>query len=99
MARRASLGLKSRPAAARALLNGKSLLPAGVKTVDGDFVSGDTVAVKNLGGAVLGHGLVAYDSAEAQRICGKKSDAIEAVLGYPGPAEIIHRDNLVLTKG
>jgi glutamate 5-kinase len=85
--------------AAKALTSGKSLLPAGVKAADGDFVAGDAVSIKTLAGEAIGCGLISYDADEATRILGKKSDAIEAILGYSGPEEIIHRDNMVLNKG
>lgn len=82
--------------AAHALQQGKSLLPAGVKTCEGEFKSGDAVAIKSTAGQTIACGLVAYDKAEAMKIAGKHSDHIEAALGYDGPAEIIHRDNMAL---
>lgn len=84
--------------ALKALQDGKSLLPAGVKTCEGDFANGDVVSIKTRDGTVIGCGLVAYDRAEADKITGKRSDAIEATLGYAGPSEMIHRDNLVMNK-
>ncbi len=84
--------------AARALGTGKSLLPAGVKKCDGDFAKGDAVAITTLAGENIGCGLVAYDAFEAKRILGRKSDEIEGLLGYSGVEEIIHRDNMVLSK-
>jgi glutamate 5-kinase len=82
--------------AARALANGRSLLPAGVKTVEGTFERGDPVTIVGLDGAVLGRGLSAYASSDAERIAGHRSDQIEAILGWRGRDEIIHRDDLVL---
>lgn len=82
--------------AAEALRNGKSLLPAGVSSVAGQFERGDTVSVV-FGGAEIARGLVAYQSSEAQLIAGRRSSDIEALLGYVGREEIIHRDDLVVT--
>ncbi len=79
-----------------ALAAGKSLLPAGVVAVDGDFEKGDAVAVMNGHGREIGRGLIAYSAADARRIAGAKSQDIKARLGYRGPAELIHRDNLVI---
>ncbi len=82
--------------AARALGSGKSLLPAGVVKVEGRFQRGDPVAVKNGGGSVIGKGLSAYSAEDARRIAGHKSGEIEALLGYRGRDEMIHRDDLVI---
>jgi len=83
--------------AERALLTGKSLLPAGVRTVEGDFSRGDTVAVMALDGREIARGLSGYDAQEARLIAGKKSADIESVLGYAGRAAMVHRDDLVMT--
>lgn len=82
--------------AVRALLGGKSLLPAGVKAIDGDFSRGDAVRLLDDGGRLIGRGLVAYDFPEASLILGRNSREIETILGYAGRAEMIHRDDLVL---
>jgi glutamate 5-kinase len=82
--------------AAAALGRGKSLLPAGVVAVEGAFERGDAVLVKTRAGKKLGRGLVAYSSADCQRIVGHKSGEIAAILGYRGRDEMIHRDDLVL---
>jgi glutamate 5-kinase len=82
--------------AVKALRGGKSLLPAGVIRVDGDFDSGDAVAIRDAEGLEIGRGLVAYDAAEARRIMGKNSAAIEAELGVPFRSAMIHRDDLVV---
>lgn len=82
--------------AANALTGGKSLLPAGVVSVEGAFMRGDTVLIKNKTGDVLGKGLVAYDAADAARILGKKSAEIEAILGFKRRDVLIHRDDMVL---
>jgi glutamate 5-kinase len=83
--------------AASALLRGKSLLPAGVVKVDGDFSRGDAVVVHGPEGVELARGLSAYSSEAARLIRGHKSGDIEARLGYRGRDELIHRDDLVLT--
>ncbi len=83
--------------ARRALAHGKSLLPAGVTAVEGDFRRGDAVVVRALDGAEVARGLTAYSAADARRIIGHKSREIEAILGYRGREELIHRDDLVLT--
>lgn len=82
--------------AARALAQGKSLLPAGVVEVEGRFERGDAVTIKSRDGEHLGRGLVAYSAADARRIMGAKSKQIEDLLGYRGRDEMIHRDDLVL---
>ncbi|MCI2398305.1 glutamate 5-kinase [Aliiroseovarius subalbicans] len=82
--------------AARALASGKSLLPAGVTRVTGDFDRGDPVDIHGPDGTHLGAGLARYTAAEAQAIRGKRSDQIEATLGYPGRAALIHRDDMAL---
>ena len=82
--------------AARAIFSGKSLLPAGVTRVEGDFTRGDSVLIRDAGGGEIGRGLVAYDSAEAARILGRKSHEIIKLIGEPGRAELIHRDDMAL---
>jgi glutamate 5-kinase len=79
-----------------ALGTGKSLLPAGVKAVEGNFERGDAVLVKDASGKVVGRGLIAYSSGDAAKIIGRKSADIEAVLGFKGRDTLIHRDDLVL---
>ncbi|MBV9332285.1 MAG: glutamate 5-kinase [Alphaproteobacteria bacterium] len=83
--------------AVRALSEGKSLLPAGVKQIDGRFERGDAVLVRDSSGREIARGLAAYGAADAERIAGKRSLEIEAILGYRGRDEIIHRDDLALT--
>jgi glutamate 5-kinase len=85
--------------AERALLSGKSLLPAGVKRVDGAFERGDAVIIRAADGRELGLGLIAYARADAERIIGRKSGEIAAILGHAGRTELVHRDDMVLTKG
>ena len=82
--------------AARALGQGKSLLPAGVVSVTGAFGRGDPVAILGPEGEVLGKGLVRYTVAEAMAIAGHRSVQIEAILGYAGRAALIHRDDMVV---
>jgi glutamate 5-kinase len=84
--------------AVQALNSGKSLLPAGVAAVEGAFQRGDAVILKNAAGAEIGCGLCAYSLEDAQRILGHKSGEFEALLGYRGRDEMIHRDDLVLTE-
>jgi glutamate 5-kinase len=85
--------------AARALRGGASLLPVGVTRIEGAFNRGDAVMIRAGDGSELGRGLVAYDADEAMRVLGKASRDIEAVLGYPGRAEMIHRDDMALRLG
>ncbi|MBN8871294.1 MAG: glutamate 5-kinase, partial [Rhodospirillales bacterium] len=82
--------------AARALACGKSLLPAGVRAVEGTFERGDPVVVRGPDGTPLARGLSAYASSDAERIAGHRSDEIEAILGWRGRDEMVHRDDLVL---
>jgi glutamate 5-kinase len=82
--------------AARALSSGASLLPAGVTRVEGSFARGDSVVIRDARGAEIGRGLVAYDAIEAAQLVGRNSREIEAVLGAPGRAEMIHRDDMAL---
>ena len=85
--------------AARALKGGASLLPAGVVRVEGEFARGDCVVIREAEGAILGRGLVAYDWLHANRIRGRNSREIEGLLGTPGRAEMIHRDDMALAGG
>ncbi len=82
--------------AEKALASGKSLLPAGVRRVDGDFDRGDAVIIRNPAGREIGRGLIAYGSIDATRILGKKSSEIAEILGHSGRAELIHRDDMAL---
>ena len=82
--------------AAQALVNGKSLLPAGVTAVEGGFARGDCVLIRNADGGEIGRGLIAYDAIEAMRIMGRSSRDIEKLLGYAGRAAMIHRDDMAL---
>lgn len=82
--------------AVRALSDGKSLLPAGVHRIEGDFERGDPVAILDQSGVSVGAALASYRSEDAVQIAGLRSDRIADVLGYPGRAAMIHRDDLVL---
>lgn len=82
--------------AKRALMNDNSLLPAGVTAVKGDFERGDLVLIKDQSGIVIARGLTAYNSADAGLIKGLKSQDIEALLGYSGRSELVHKSDLVL---
>jgi glutamate 5-kinase len=82
--------------ALRALQDGRSLLPAGVTAARGRFDRGDTVSVLTADGTEVARGIVAYADADAARIMGRRSSEIEALLGFRGRDEMIHRDDLVL---
>jgi glutamate 5-kinase len=82
--------------AARALKRGSSLLPAGVRGVQGDFSRGDPLSVRDEAGQELARGLSAYDAEAARLIAGHRSEELESLLGWRGRDEIIHRDDLVL---
>ncbi len=83
--------------AARALREGRSLLPAGLRRVEGEFGRGDPVVIRDEGGVEVARGLSAYGHCDARRIAGHRSDAIEALLGWRGRDEIVHRDDLVVS--
>lgn len=85
--------------AAAALNKGKSLLPAGVKRIEGSFARGDAVSIVSATGAEIARGLVAYDRDDAARIAGRKTSEIENALGFRGRDEMVHRDDLVMTAG
>ncbi len=76
---------------------GKSLLPVGVKRVEGVFDIGDLVICLDPEGREIARGLSNYSAGEATKILGAKRDELMTRLGYPGEAELIHRDNLVLS--
>jgi glutamate 5-kinase len=84
--------------AVTALRRGNSLLPVGVARIDGDFARGDAVIIRGPDGAEIGRGLSAYDAEDAQKIRGRPSTDIGAILGFSGRAEMIHRDNLVVGR-
>ena len=85
-------------AAQKLQTEGKSLLPIGMTAVEGDFSRGDVIAVRDPSGAEIARGLANYASAEARLLCRKPSSEFERLLGYTAEAEMVHRDNLVLTS-
>lgn len=89
-------GLMIDEGAAAALRRGKSLLPAGVRVVTGEFGRGDPVAIIGPAGETLALGLTRYTADEARRIAGHRSARIEEILGYPGRAALVHRDDMAL---
>ncbi len=84
--------------AEKALAAGKSLLPAGVTRIEGAFDRGDAVIIRAIDGRELGRGLIAYAKADAERIIGKKSSEIAAILGVSRCDELIHRDDMALNR-
>lgn len=84
-------------AALKVNAEGKSLLPIGMTSVQGDFSRGDVIAIKGVDGEEIGRGLANYSSSEARLICRKSSSEFERLLGYTGEPEMVHRTNLVLS--
>lgn len=82
--------------AVKALGQGKSLLPAGITAIKGEFDRGDTIGVETLDGTLIAKGIAAYHAGETAKILGKKSGEIPAILGYEGEDNFIHRDDLVM---
>lgn len=82
--------------AGRALAMGKSLLPSGVKKVEGQFVRGDAVIVRTSDGSEIARGLVMHERADVDKIIGQSSREISQILGYDARPELIHRDDLVM---
>ena len=82
--------------AVRAMAEGKSLLPAGVVSVEGSFGRGDPVALVSPEGTIIGKGLVRYTAVEAKAIAGHRSGEIAAILGYEGRSVLVHRDDMVV---
>lgn len=80
------------------LADGKSLLPVGMVSVQGEFFRGDVIAILNPDGVEIGRGLANYASAEARRLCRQSSADIESILGFIAEPEMVHRDNLVITR-
>ena len=85
-------------AAAKLRDEGKSLLPIGMTGVSGEFSRGDVIAIRDAAGAEMARGLANYASVEARLICRKPSSEFEKLLGYAAEPEMVHRDNLVLTR-
>ena len=84
--------------AEKALLSGKSLLPAGVTALAGDFDRGDAVIIRAADGRELGRGLIAYCIHDARLIIGKRSSEIAKILGYDGRDTLVHRDDMALSR-
>jgi glutamate 5-kinase len=84
--------------AEKALAAGKSLLAAGVTRVDGAFERGDSVVIRAADGRELGRGLSSYTRSDAERILGRKSSEIADILGFEGGPELIHRNDMALTR-
>mgnify|MGYP001372008598 FL=1 len=84
-------------AAAKLRDEGKSLLPIGMVAVEGDFVRGDVIAVRDAGGTEIARGLANYASAEARLLCRRPSSEFERLLGYAAEPEMVHRDNMVVS--
>ena len=82
--------------AIKALKKGGSLLPVGVKSIEGSFERGDAIAIQNNTGEIIARGLSSYNSSDAAMIIGKKSSEIEEILGYSGRPALVHRDDMVL---
>ncbi|MCA9869380.1 MAG: glutamate 5-kinase, partial [Anaerolineae bacterium] len=78
------------------LASGRSLLPVGVTRVEGQFQRGDTVRICNTAGREVARGLSRYGAASLERIIGRQSDEIEAILGYEYGETVVHRDDLVV---
>jgi glutamate 5-kinase len=78
--------------------DGKSLLPIGMVLVEGEFSRGDVIAVRDGAGVEVARGLANYSSSEARLLCRRPSADIEKLLGYAAEPEMLHRDNLVLTR-
>jgi glutamate 5-kinase len=99
------LGFTARPkgvvrldaGARQAVLEGKSLLPIGVTAIEGEFGKGDVVSLRDAHDVEIGRGLINYSVADAQKIRGLRTEAIAAVLGSVPYAELVHRDNLLIT--
>lgn len=84
--------------AVAALRRGKSLLPAGVVGIDGSFARGDAVIIRGPNGVEIGRGLIAYDVEDALKIRGRSSSDIASMFGFGGRAEMVHRDDLVVSR-
>ncbi len=106
-AKKAWMAIMSRPrgkitidnGAVKALLEGRSLLPSGIRNAEGNFSRGDTVEVVAEDGREIARGITEYNVSEIEKIKGHKSSEIERLLGYVFSEEVIHRDKMVLTYG
>jgi len=93
---RTGMGVSIDSGAEGALAQGKSLLGVGVARIDGEFERGDTININAMDGRTLARGIANYSAVELRRIAGKRSNAVEAILGYDFGPEFIHRDDLVM---
>jgi len=84
--------------AVAALRRGNSLLPVGVTRIEGGFARGDAVIIRGPDGVEIGRGLCAYDAEDAQKIRGRSSSDINTILGFPGRAAMVHRDDLAVGR-
>jgi glutamate 5-kinase len=84
--------------AVAALRRGNSLLPVGVTRIEGAFARGDAVIIRGPDGIEIGRGLCAYDAEDAQKVRGRSSGEIDAILGFSGRTEMVHRDDLVVGR-
>lgn len=84
--------------ATKALCRGGSLLPVGIKSVQGDFSRGATVRILDTSGAEVALGMTSYDSVDLRKIIGLRTDEIEAVLGFTEGDEVVHHNNMLLLK-
>jgi len=84
--------------AAKALIEGASLLPVGIARIEGQFLRGAAVAIKKQTGETIAKGITAYSSEDAARIAGLQSDQVEQELGYRGRPALVHRNDLVLER-
>ena len=81
--------------AKRALINGKSLLAAGIKKVSGKFKKGDHIKILDIRGKEFARGLSSFSSDEINKIMGCQSNEIERILGYISKSEVVHKDDMV----
>ncbi|NLF50607.1 MAG: glutamate 5-kinase [Leptolinea sp.] len=84
--------------ATKALCRGGSLLPVGIKSVQGDFSRGATVRILDISGAEVALGMTSYDSVDLRKIIGLRTDEIEAILGFTEGDEVVHHNNMLLLK-
>ena len=75
--------------------NDKSLLPAGIVKIEGNFIKGDNILIVDQDGNDFARGITSFSSDEIRKVKGLKSDQLESILGYPTKSEIIHRDDMV----
>jgi glutamate 5-kinase len=81
----------------KVVTEGKSLLPIGMLSVEGEFLRGEVIAIRDPNGLEVARGLANYAAAEARLLCKKPSGEFQDLLGYTGEPEMVHRDNLVLS--